>query len=161
MKKQKTGTVYQIHGSVVDVLFSAGEMPNLFDACRVKKGSQNVVLEVEQLLTGNVARCLAMDDTDGLKRGQEVINTGKPIEVPVGVGTLGRIMNVVGEAMDNRGKIEAEAYMSIHQKAPNFMAQTPHTEILETGIKVIDLLCPYPKGGKIGLFGGAEGLTLG
>ena len=161
MKKQKTGTIYQIHGSVVDVLFSEAEMPNLFDACRVKKGSKTVVLEVEQLLNGHIARCLAMDDTDGLKRGQEVVNTGKPIQVPVGIGTLGRIMNVVGEPLDRRGKIEAEAYQSIHQKAPTFMAQTPNTEILETGIKVIDLLCPYPKGGKIGLFGGAGvGKTL-
>ena len=161
MKKQKTGTIYQIHGSVVDVTFPAGDMPNLFDACRVENGSKKIVLEVEQLLAGNVARCLAMDDTDGLKRGQVVINTEKPIQVPVGVGTLGRIMNVVGDPLDNRGKIEAETYKSIHQKAPNFMAQTPNTEILETGIKVIDLLCPYPKGGKIGLFGGAGvGKTL-
>ena len=161
MKKQKTGTIYQIHGSVVDVTFNAEEMPNLFDACRVKNRDKTVVLEVEQLLSGNVARCLSMDDTDGLRRGQEVINTGKPIEVPVGVGTLGRIMNVVGEPLDKRGKIEAEEYKSIHQKAPSFMAQTPNVEILETGIKVIDLLCPYPKGGKIGLFGGAGvGKTL-
>ena len=101
---KKTGTIYQIHGSVVDVVFDAGEMPNLFDACRVEGKEKIIVLEVEQLLTGGVARCLAMDDTEGLKRGQEVINTGKPIEVPVGVGTLGRIMNVVGEPLDHRGK---------------------------------------------------------
>ena len=161
MKKQKTGTIYQIHGSVVDVLFHAGDMPNLFDACQVENNGKKIVLEVEQLLTGNVARCLAMDDTDGMRRGQEVINTEGPIKVPVGIGTLGRIMNVVGEPLDNRGKIEAETYKSIHQKAPNFMSQTPNTEILETGIKIIDLLCPYPKGGKIGLFGGAGvGKTL-
>ena len=161
MKKEKKGTIYQIHGSVVDVSFSSADMPRLFDACVTKNGDKQVVLEVEQLLSGDIARCLAMDDTDGLKRGQEVLNTGKPIQVPVGVGTLGRIMNVVGEPLDKRGKIEAEAYKSIHQKAPEFMDQAPNAEILETGIKVIDLLCPYPKGGKIGLFGGAGvGKTL-
>jgi len=161
MKKGKKGTIYQIHGSVVDVSFPSADMPRLFDACVTQNGDKQVVLEVEQLLSGDVARCLAMDDTDGLKRGQEVLNTGKPIQVPVGVGTLGRIMNVVGEPLDRRGKIEAESYKSIHQKAPEFMDQAPNAEILETGIKVIDLLCPYPKGGKIGLFGGAGvGKTL-
>jgi len=161
MKKEKKGTIYQIHGSVVDVVFHSADMPKLFDACITKNGNKKVVLEVEQLLSGDIARCLAMDDTDGLCRGQEVINTSKPIQVPVGVGTLGRITNVVGEPLDKRGKIEAETYKSIHQKAPEFMDQAPNAEILETGIKVIDLLCPYPKGGKIGLFGGAGvGKTL-
>jgi len=161
MKTQKTGTIYQVHGSVVDVTFNAGDMPQLFDACLVSMPDKKLVLEVEQLLSGNVARCLAMADTDGLRRGQPVINTEKPIQVPVGTGTLGRIMNVVGDPLDQRGSIEAETYRSIHQKAPDFMDQTPNTEILETGIKVIDLLCPYPKGGKIGLFGGAGvGKTL-
>ncbi|MDY6408173.1 MAG: F0F1 ATP synthase subunit beta [Pseudomonadota bacterium] len=161
MTKEKIGTIYQIHGSVVDVSFPAGNMPNLYDACQVENGNIKIVLEVEQLLSDHVARCLAMDDTDGLKRGQIVINTGRPIQVPVGTGTLGRIMNVVGEPLDNRGKILADSYQSIHQKAPEFTAQKPNTEILETGIKIIDLLCPYPKGGKIGLFGGAGvGKTL-
>ncbi|MBQ7412793.1 MAG: F0F1 ATP synthase subunit beta [Alphaproteobacteria bacterium] len=161
MKKRKIGSVYQIHGSVVDVLFSAADMPRIFDACLAQNQGQTITLEVEQLLSDHIARCLAMSDTDGLCRGQEVINTGKPIQVPVGVGTLGRIMNVTGDPLDNRGKIEAEAYKSIHQPAPEFMEQAPNTEILETGIKVIDLLCPYPKGGKIGLFGGAGvGKTL-
>ena len=161
MKKQKIGSVYQIHGSVVDVLFSAADMPRIFDACLTQNQGQTITLEVEQLLSDHIARCLAMSDTDGLRRGQEVINTGKPIQVPVGVGTLGRIMNVTGNPLDNRGKIEAENYKSIHQPAPEFMEQAPNTEILETGIKVIDLLCPYPKGGKIGLFGGAGvGKTL-
>lgn len=155
MKKQKKGLIYQIHGSVVDVLFPAGDMPRLFDACITQNQGTDLVLEVEQLLPGHVARCLSMADTDGLCRGQEVLNTGRPIQVPVGVGTLGRIMNVTGQPLDERGAIPAEAYKSIHQPAPDLMDQAANTELLETGIKVIDLLCPYPKGGKIGLFGGA------
>lgn len=154
-KKQKTGKIHQVRGSVVDVLFAESDMPRLFDACLTNNRGEELVLEVEQLLDGNIARCLAMADTDGLVRGQAVIGTRKPIQVPVGVGTLGRIMNVSGQPLDNRGPITAEAYESIHQPAPLFMDQAPNTEILETGIKVIDLLCPYPKGGKIGLFGGA------
>lgn len=161
MKKKKIGFIYQIHGSVVDVQFNKEDMPRLFDACITMLQGKKLVLEAEQLLPNNIVRCLSMSDTDGLKRGQEVINTEKPIQVPVGVGTLGRIMNVVGEPLDNRGKIEAETYNDIHAKAPDFMDQATDSAILETGIKVIDLLCPYPKGGKIGLFGGAGvGKTL-
>ncbi len=155
MIKQKTGTIHRVRGSVVDVAFPPKDMPRIFDACTTMNQGVELVLEVEQLLSDNVARCLAMADTDGLKRGQTVVNTGHPIEVPVGVGTLGRIMNVTGQPLDNRGEIKAESYRSIHQPAPDFMDQAPNTELLETGIKVIDLLCPYPKGGKIGLFGGA------
>lgn len=154
-QKQKIGKIHQIRGSVVDVIFSENDLPRIFDACLTKNQGEELVLEVEQLLDGNIARCLAMSDTDGLVRGQEVVATGKPIQVPVGIGTLGRIMNVSGQPLDNRGPIPAEAYESIHQPAPAFMEQAPNTEILETGIKVIDLICPYPKGGKIGLFGGA------
>ncbi len=161
MTKQKIGTIVQIHGSVVDVAFTAADMPRIFDACIITGEQGDFVLETEQLLPGNMARCLAMSDTDGLRRGQEVINTGKPIQVPVGTGTLGRIMNVSGCPLDNRGPIEADTFKSIHQPAPTFMEQAPNTAVLETGIKVIDLLCPYPKGGKIGLFGGAGvGKTL-
>ena len=161
MKKTQIGIIYQIHGSVVDVQFSGTTMPRLFDACTTSLNGQTLILEVEQLLSGNIARCLAMADTDGLRRGQEVINTGKPIQVPVGTGTLGRIMNVTGDPLDDRGPILSDIHKSIHQPAPKFMEQAPNTEILETGIKVIDLLCPYPKGGKIGLFGGAGvGKTL-
>ena len=157
----KTGTIYQIHGSVVDVKFTPESMPHLFDACTTRLGDSVLTLEVEQLLAGDTARCLAMADTDGLRRGQTVINTGKPIQVPVGTGTLGRIMTVTGEPADNRGPIEATTVRSIHQPAPTLMDQTPNTQMLETGIKVIDLLCPYAKGGKIGLFGGAGvGKTL-
>ena len=161
MKKQKIGTIYQIHGSVVDVRFNKDDMPRLFDACMTLNQGKKMILEVEQLLPDNIVRCLSMSDTDGLKRGQDVINTEKPIQVPVGIGTLGRIMNVVGDPLDKRGEIKAEAYQSIHAKVPEFMEQATGSHILETGIKVIDLLCPYPKGGKIGLFGGAGvGKTL-
>lgn len=154
-KNKKTGVIQRISGSVVDVVFDAQNMPRIFEACLVQNQGKEIVLEVEQLLSDNVARCLAMADTDGLIRGQSVIATDHPIQVPVGVGTLGRIMNVTGEALDNRGPIEATEKKSIHQPPPDFMEQAPNTEVLMTGIKVIDLLCPYPKGGKIGLFGGA------
>ncbi len=149
------GEIVQIKGAVVDVCFPASSVPQIFDALTTDNQGKTLVLEVEQLLENHVVRCLAMADTDGLRRGQSVIWTGHPIEVPVGVETLGRIMNVVGEPLDGRGAIRAENYRCIHQPAPSFMEQAPNSEILETGIKVIDLLCPYPKGGKIGLFGGA------
>ena len=158
---KQSGEIYQIHGSVVDVRFRADDMPRILEACTIQADDRQIVLEVEQLLSDNVARCLAMADTDGLRRGQSVIRTGKPIQVPVGTETLGRMMNVTGQPLDRRGPIRAEARRSIHQPAPQLMEQAPHTDILETGIKVIDLLCPYPKGGKIGLFGGAGvGKTL-
>lgn len=158
---KQSGEIYQIHGSVVDVRFHGGNMPRILEACTVQGDDKTVVLEVEQLLADNVARCLAMADTDGLRRGQAVVRTGSPIQVPVGTETLGRMMNVTGDPLDRRGPIRAETKRSIHQPAPQLMEQAPHTDILETGIKVIDLLCPYPKGGKIGLFGGAGvGKTL-
>lgn len=153
--KEMTGEILQIKGAVVDVQFPEGKMPQIFDALTTENQGVSLVLEVEQLLENRVARCLAMADTDGLRRGAIVHWTGHPIQVPVGVGTLGRIMNVTGEPLDGRGTIKAEAHQSIHGAPPTFMEQAPNTEILETGIKVIDLLCPYPKGGKIGLFGGA------
>ncbi len=149
------GKINRITGSVVDVVFGEKDLPKIYDALETKIGDTRLVLEVEQLLPNNIARCLAMSDTDGLERSTPVYNTGKPISVPVGTGTLGRIMNVTGDAMDNRGPIKSETFEGIHKAPPSFMEQAPNTEILETGIKVIDLLCPYPKGGKIGLFGGA------
>lgn len=152
---QKEGTVVKVTGSVVDVAFDEHSLPRIFDALTTDNQGKKITLEVEQLLEGNLARCLSMSDTDGLVRGQKVKNTGAPISVPVGTPTLGRIMNVTGEAIDNRGPIESEVHNSIHRDPPSFMEQAPNTEILATGIKVIDLLCPYPKGGKIGLFGGA------
>ncbi|MBQ8250772.1 MAG: F0F1 ATP synthase subunit beta [Alphaproteobacteria bacterium] len=149
------GKIIRITGSVVDVSFSEKDLPKIYDALVVKNGSKDLVLEVEQLLPNNIARCLSMADTDGLIRGALVQNTGKPISVPVGLGTLGRIMNVTGDPLDERGPISCELKEGIHKAPPTFMDQAPNKEILETGIKVIDLLCPYPKGGKIGLFGGA------
>ena len=149
------GKIIRITGSVVDVSFSEKDLPKIYDALVVKNGKKDLVLEVEQLLPNNVARCLSMSDTDGLVRGSLVKNTGKPISVPVGLGTLGRIMNVTGDPLDERGPIACEIKEGIHKAPPTFMDQAPNKEILETGIKVIDLLCPYPKGGKIGLFGGA------
>lgn len=149
------GKIIRITGSVVDVAFSEKDLPKIYDAVIVKNGEKDLVLEVEQLLANNVARCLSMSDTDGLVRGSIVHNTGKPISVPVGLGTLGRIMNVTGDPLDERGPIACEQKEGIHKAPPTFMDQAPNKEILETGIKVIDLLCPYPKGGKIGLFGGA------
>ena len=149
------GKINRITGSVVDVAFDEKDLPKIYDALETTIGDRRLVLEVEQLLANNIVRCLAMADTDGLERSTPVYNTGKPISVPVGTATLGRIMNVTGDAMDNRGEIKTETYDSIHKNPPTFMEQAPNTEILETGIKVIDLLCPYPKGGKIGLFGGA------
>ena len=152
---QAQGEIIKITGSVVDVAFDERSMPRIFDALETTNNGKRLVLEVEQLLAGNIVRCLSMADTDGLTRGQKVINTGKPISVPVGTATLGRIMNVTGDPQDNRGPIETDLRESIHRNPPTFMEQAPNTEILATGIKVIDLLCPYPKGGKIGLFGGA------
>lgn len=149
------GKIIRVTGSVVDVAFAEKDLPKIYDALDTKNGDKKLVLEVEQLLAHNVARCLSMSDTDGLVRGTPVFNTGKPISIPVGLGTLGRIMNVTGDPLDNRGPIHAELKEGIHKAPPTFMEQAPNTEILETGIKVIDLLCPYPKGGKIGLFGGA------
>ncbi len=149
------GKINRITGSVVDVVFDEKDLPKIYDALETKIGETKLVLEVEQLLPNNVARCLAMSDTDGLERSTPVYNTGRPISVPVGTGTLGRIMNVTGDPMDNRGPIKSDTIEGIHKAPPSFMEQAPNTEILETGIKVIDLLCPYPKGGKIGLFGGA------
>lgn len=147
------GQIVQVHGSVVDVEFPETNYPHLLDALQVEK--TGLILEVEGLLSPTRVRCLAMSDTEGLARGQSVINTHAPIQVPVGEATLGRMMNVLGQPLDDLGAIPSTETRSIHQPAPTFMEHSSHLEILETGIKVIDLLCPYPKGGKIGLFGGA------
>lgn len=155
MTKEITGKIIKVAGSVVDVAFAEEQTPKIYDALHTENNGKTLTLEVEQLLEHGVVRCLSMSDTDGLVRGQIVQSTGAPIKVPVGTATLGRIMNVTGDAMDNRGPIDSEMTSSIHRNPPKFIDQTPNTEILATGIKVIDLLCPYPKGGKIGLFGGA------
>lgn len=150
------GHISQVMGAVVDVRFEKTEdLPPILTALRCDNHGQNLVLEVAQHLGENVVRCIAMDSTDGLVRGQDVVNTGAPIEVPVGPDLLGRIVNVIGEPVDGRGDIKSKHYYPIHRPAPSFVDQSTETEVLTTGIKVIDLLEPYAKGGKIGLFGGA------
>ncbi|MEE8580843.1 MAG: F0F1 ATP synthase subunit beta [Myxococcota bacterium] len=156
----QTGKIVQVMGPVVDVEFPPGELPEVFTALRTTNASidereENLVIEVAQHLGENSVRCIAMDATEGLMRGQPVRNTGEPITVPVGPSTLGRIMNVIGEPIDDRGPIGAEKRNPIHRPAPEFVEQSTRVEPLETGIKVVDLIAPYPKGGKVGLFGGA------
>ncbi len=151
---ENKGTLTQIIGPVVDVVFK-NELPKIYNALKVKVGDRELVLEVAQHMGNNVVRTVAMDDTNGLQRGMEVIDTGAPIMVPVGKAVLGRILNVLGQPVDNAGPIETEERLPIHRDAPDFESQGTEVEIFETGIKVIDLLAPYIKGGKIGLFGGA------
>ena len=154
LNRSPNGTIAQIIGAVVDVVFES-ELPAILTALETKNGDNTLVLEVAQHLGENTVRTIAMDATEGLTRGQEVINTGAQIRVPVGPKTLGRIMNVIGEPIDERGPIGAERTMPIHAEAPLFVDQSTEAAILVTGIKVIDLLAPYARGGKIGLFGGA------
>ena len=154
LNQSTNGHIAQVIGAVVDVAFP-GELPAILTALETRNGDNTLVLEVAQHLGENTVRTIAMDATEGLTRGQEVINTGKQITVPVGPKTLGRIMNVVGEPIDMRGPIGAEMSAPIHAEAPAFVDQSTEAAILVTGIKVIDLLAPYAKGGKIGLFGGA------
>jgi F-type H+-transporting ATPase subunit beta len=154
MASNKAGKVTQVLGAVVDVAFE-GELPPILNALSTKVGDQDLILEVAQHLGENTVRTIAMDATEGLQRGQEVQDNGDPISVPVGPETLGRIMNVIGEPIDERGPIESKKSLPIHRAAPDFVDQSTETEVLVTGIKVIDLLAPYSKGGKIGLFGGA------
>ncbi len=148
------GRITQVMGPVVDVHFD-GPLPAILNALVTENQGQRLVLEVAQHLGEHTVRTIAMDTTDGLVRGQEVIDTGAPITVPVGRETLGRILNVIGEPQDERGPVEAKAWAPIHQPAPALVDQSTEEQVLVTGIKVIDLLTPYPKGGKIGLFGGA------
>ncbi|MFO7483596.1 F0F1 ATP synthase subunit beta [Oceanibaculum nanhaiense] len=153
-KKNLVGKITQVISAVVDVQFD-GDLPAILNALHVKLGDSTLVLEVAQHLGENTVRTIAMDTTDGLVRGQEVVDTGEAISVPVGPETLGRIMNVIGEPVDERGPVKSKKKMPIHRQAPAFVDQSTETEQLITGIKVIDLLAPYSKGGKIGLFGGA------
>jgi F-type H+-transporting ATPase subunit beta len=160
MSEQKIGKITQVIGPVVDVEFEAGNLPNIMNACFVSNAGisaepDNLVIEVAQHLGDNVCRCVAMDQTDGLVRGLEVRDSGKPITIPVGAPSLGRIMNVVGRPVDGLGPISSEKTMPIHRDAPLFTEQDTEVRVLETGIKVIDLLVPFPLGGKMGLFGGA------
>ena len=150
------GKIVQVTGAVVDVVFEKIEdMPNILTALTCENHGKKLVLEVAAHIGDNMVKTIAMDSTDGLKRGLEVINTGEPIKVPVGEALLGRIINVAGEPVDGRGPIKAKMYQPIHRDPPTFVEQSTKTEIMMTGIKVIDLLEPYVKGGKIGLFGGA------
>jgi F-type H+/Na+-transporting ATPase subunit beta len=153
VKKMTTGNIVEVIGAVVDVEFPRDDVPRVYDALHVD--SNNLVLEVQQQIGDGVVRTIALGTTDGLSRGLAVRNTGKPIHVPVGTKTLGRIMNVLGEPIDEQGPIGADTQMSIHRAPPKFEELAITEELLETGIKVIDLLCPFAKGGKIGLFGGA------
>ena len=155
MSQSNIGKVVQVMGAVIDVRFENGHLPALLNAIEVEHGDEKLVVEVAQLLGDDVVRCIAMSSTDGLVRGAKAVDTGSTITVPVGQGTLGRIFNVLGQPVDNKPRPETEKRMPIHAKAPSYEEQATSAEILETGIKVIDLICPYTKGGKIGLFGGA------
>ena len=146
------GKIVQIIGAVIDVEFPQDAVPKVYDALKVESG---LTLEVQQQLGGGLVRCIALGTSDGLKRGLKVENTHNPIQVPVGTKTLGRIMNVLGEPIDEKGPIGEEERWDIHRAAPSYEEQSNSTELLETGIKVIDLICPFAKGGKVGLFGGA------
>src|SRR6201991_793219 len=148
------GKITQVIGAVVDVQFE-DHLPAILNALETKNGGNRLVLEVAQHLGENTVRTVAMDTSEGLVRGQDVTDTGQPIEVPVGEETLGRIINVVGEPVDEAGPVPTQLRRAIHQPSPAFIDQSTEAEILVTGIKVVDLLAPYAKGGKIGLFGGA------
>ncbi|MBN1284504.1 MAG: F0F1 ATP synthase subunit beta [Anaerolineae bacterium] len=156
MTGKATGKIAQILGAVVDVAFPSEQLPDIYDALEVERPDQApLVLEVQQLLGDNWVRCVAMESTDGLQRGTPVVATGGPINVPVGEGVLGRIFNVLGRPIDGKGAVAAQAYYPIHRPAPAFDEQSTTTEVFETGLKVIDLIAPFTKGGKTGIFGGA------
>ncbi|RTZ91593.1 MAG: F0F1 ATP synthase subunit beta, partial [Deltaproteobacteria bacterium] len=160
MENKNEGRIVQVIGPVVDIEFESENLPAIFNAVKISNPTisdeeWNLIVEVAQHLGDNTVRCIAMDTTDGLVRGMKALDTGKAIEVPVGRPTLGRIMNVVGEPVDELGPIESDNYYTIHRPAPSFLDQNTKVEAFETGIKVVDLLAPYSKGGKIGLFGGA------
>ena len=155
MDKHNIGTVVQVIGPVLDIRFADGELPNLLSAIEIEHEGRKVVAEVAQHIGDNVVRCIAMSSTDGLRRGIPATDTGAPISVPVGNGCLGRVFNLLGEPVDNKPAPEAQERWPIHRAAPAYDEQEGTTEILETGIKVVDLIAPYAKGGKIGLFGGA------
>jgi F-type H+-transporting ATPase subunit beta len=157
MANENIGTVAQIVGPVVDIKFEQGHLPDLLSAIKIERGNNepDLTVEVAQGIGDDMVRCIAMGSTDGLVRGMKAINTGKPIQAPVGEEILGRMFNVLGEPIDGLGEVEAKTSMPIHRNPPAFDEQSTSSSVLETGIKVIDLLCPYARGGKIGLFGGA------
>ncbi len=153
------GKVVQVMGPVVDVRFSDGELPAIYNAIKIKDEARGIDLtcEAAQHLGDDIVRTVALSSTDGLVRGMDAIDTGAPIKVPVGRATLGRLFNLLGEPIDERGPVQTDTYAPIHKPAPSLEEQNVKTEILETGLKVIDLLCPFNKGGKIGLFGRRRG----
>ena len=156
MAGENKGKVTQVIGAVLDIRFDEGSLPEINEAIRIPTGEGNgLTVEVSQHLGDDTVRCIAMGSTDGLVRGMDAVATGAPISVPVGEKTLGRIFNVLGQPIDNKPAPEGVSYEPIHRPAPKFEEQATEKELLETGIKVVDLLCPYQKGGKIGLFGGA------
>ena len=153
--EKNIGKIVQVIGPVVDIRFSEDSLPELLNAIEIEREGNKLVVEVAQHVGDDVVRCVAMDSTDGLVRGMEAVNTGKSIAVPVGKETLGRLFNVLGEAIDGKGEVNAKQTAPIHRPAPSFEEQETSKEIFETGIKVVDLIAPYSKGGKVGLFGGA------
>ena len=155
MEKHNIGTVVQVIGPVLDIRFADGQLPNLLSAIEIESEGRKVTAEVAQHIGDNVVRCIAMSSTDGLRRGIDAVDTGAPISVPVGNECLGRVFNLLGEPVDNKPPVQAKERWPIHRPAPAYDEQESTTEILETGIKVVDLIAPYAKGGKIGLFGGA------
>lgn len=152
---QRIGKVVQIIGPVIDIKFDTDSLPNIYNAIQIKMDGRVIVAEVEQHIGDDIVRTIAMESTDGLKRGVKAVDTGRPIEVPVGEQVLGRLFNVLGQPKDEKGPLETNKYYTIHRPAPSFAEQSVEPEMFETGIKVIDLIAPYQKGGKIGLFGGA------
>ncbi len=152
---ENTGRIVKVIGPVIDVKFDSGSLPEIYNAIKIKNDDDVIIAEVMQHLGEQTVRCVAMSATEGLKRGLDAVDTGAPISVPVGEQTLGRMMNVLGDTIDNKGPMDDSQRWAIHREAPPFEEQKPATEVLETGIKVLDLLVPYAKGGKIGLFGGA------
>ena len=155
MAEEKVGKVVQVIGPVVDIKFDSDSLPNIYNEIKIDIGDHVLAVEVEQHMGDDIVRTIAMESTDGLKRGVKAVDTGKPISVPVGKNVLGRLFNVLGNPIDNCGPVESEEYYPIHRPAPSFKEQSLEPEMFETGIKVIDLIAPYQKGGKIGLFGGA------
>ena len=155
MAEEKVGKVVQVIGPVVDIKFDSDSLPNIYNEIKIDMGDHVLAVEVEQHMGDDIVRTIAMESTDGLKRGVKAVDTGKPISVPVGKNVLGRLFNALGNPIDNCGPVESEEYYPIHRPAPSFKEQSLEPEMFETGIKVIDLIAPYQKGGKIGLFGGA------
>ncbi len=155
MSEKNIGSIVQIVGAVVDIKFSVNNLPNLLNAIEIKNGDTLIVVEVAQHIGDDVVRCISMSSTDGLVRGMEAVDTGSPIKVPVGRQTLSRMFNLLGEPVDNKPAVETEEKWEIHREPPSFDEQIASSDVLETGIKVVDLIAPYLKGGKIGLFGGA------